>query len=403
MGNLFEGLKVLDITNNLAGPGAAALWADYGAEVIKIEKPVYGDDVRAFPVFVDGYSLANGFVNRGKKSVVLNRKDPVSVEIVKKMVTDVDILVESNRPGVMKRLGLDYDTLKEINPRLIYCSISAFGQTGPYAQRPGYDVIAQGFSGIMDMTGEPDGGPTKIGPNMADTIASMNAFGSISAALYYRERTGMGQQIDISLARGMFWICAALQGAVVDQLKTRTGNHDMHLCPYGLFNGSNGQSIIIAAANVNTWKNLCKVMGREDLSTDPEYMTNNKRAEKREVIVELIESWLKTFDDIKVPEKMMMEAGVPCIKVYTLKDLLEDPHANACGWIGKFPVQDGITSISYFPDRNGMADFSAVKSTVTKAPALGQHNHEILTQYGLTDEEIDAYEKKWVAEVKGHG
>ena len=169
--NLYSGIKVIDMTNNFAGPMASALLADYDAEVIHIEKPITGDDNRFFMPMVDGTSFSHMSSNRGKKSLVLDLKDPEAIAILKKMVADADILVESYRPGVMDRLGLGYETLKELNPRLIYCSISAYGQVGPYAKRPGYDVIAQAVSGIMYMTGDPDGSPTKIGTALGDWAA----------------------------------------------------------------------------------------------------------------------------------------------------------------------------------------------------------------------------------------
>ena len=183
---VYENLKVIDITNNYAGPMAGTMLADYGAEVWHIEKPVLGDDSRFFPPMVDGLSINYCTSNRGKKSVVLDLKDPRGADAVKKLAAKADVLLESFRPGVMKKLGLGYEELKEINPRLIYCSISAYGQTGPYASRPGYDVIAQAVSGIMEMTGEPDGMPNKIGPAIGDWMGALNAFGCIGTALYYR-------------------------------------------------------------------------------------------------------------------------------------------------------------------------------------------------------------------------
>ena len=205
---VYENLKVLDVTNNYAGPMAGAMLADYGAEVWHVEKPVLGDDNRYFPPIIDGISINYCTSNRGKKSVVLDLKDPRGAEAFRKLAAQADVLLESYRPGVMKKLGLDYETLKEINPRLIYCSISAYGQEGPYANRPGYDVIAQAVSGMMEMTGEPDGAPTKIGSAIGDWMGALNAFGCIGTALYYRSETGEGQHIDISLARSLMWMAA---------------------------------------------------------------------------------------------------------------------------------------------------------------------------------------------------
>ena len=168
----------------------------------------------------------------------MDLKDPRAIEIIKKMVKETDIVIESSRPGVMKRLGLDYETLREINPSLIYCSVSAFGQVGPYAKKPGYDVIAQAFSGIMHFTGSKESGPTKIGTVVGDMVGAMNAYGAIATALYYRSLTDQGQHIDISLARGLLWMTGNFDHTITGKPKTRQGNHDAQLCPYGVFHRS---------------------------------------------------------------------------------------------------------------------------------------------------------------------
>ena len=192
---VYENLKVLDVTNNYAGPMAGAMLADYGAEVWHVEKPVLGDDNRYFPPIIDGISINYCTSNRGKKSVVLDLKDPRGAEAFRKLAAQADVLLESYRPGVMKKLGLDYETLKEINPRLIYCSISAYGQEGPYANRPGYDVIAQAVSGMMEMTGEPDGPPNKIGSAIGDWMGALNDVdGSQAGSRYHWQDADQNRQ-----------------------------------------------------------------------------------------------------------------------------------------------------------------------------------------------------------------
>ena len=393
--NLYSGIKVIDMTNNFAGPMASALLADYDAEVIHIEKPITGDDNRFVMPMVDGTSFSHMSSNRGKKSLVLDLKDPEAIAILKKMVADADILVESYRPGVMDRLGLGYETLKELNPRLIYCSISAYGQVGPYAKRPGYDVIAQAVSGIMYMTGDPDGSPTKIGTALGDWVGGLTAFGMIGTAMYYRSITGKGQHIDISLARLLMWMSARFDFTYTGKQDFRSGNHHTTLAPYGIFNGNNGESIIIGALNQNLWTKLCNVMGKPELADDPKFVTNDKRCENLPEVVAHIESWLKTFDHMADAEKLLMDAGVPCAKIYSHEDVYHDPHFNACGWITEIPAPDGIASVTgrIFP--SNPFEFSEFKPNYRKAPNLGQDNHEILEDLGYSPEEVDSMEAGW--------
>jgi len=232
--NIFEGIRVLDFTNNLAGPYAAAMLSDYGAEVIHVEKPVLGDDNRAYLPRYEGQSMSFMDNSHGKKSLVLDLKDPEAVKIVEKLVKETDVLIESYRPGVMKRLGLDYEAMKKVRPDLIYCSVSAFGQTGPEAGRAGYDIIAQAVSGLMYMTGDQDGPPRKVGITVGDNVGALTAFGAIGAALYYRERTGIGQQIDVSLVKTLMWMSNKIDDLVLNgHMQHRNGNHHLTLCPYG--------------------------------------------------------------------------------------------------------------------------------------------------------------------------
>lgn len=400
--NLYEGLKVLDVTNNYAGPMAGSLMADYGAEVWHIEKPVYGDDNRFFPPMFDGISINYCTNNRGKKSIVLNLKDPKGREAFKKLAQEADVLLESYRPGVMDKLGLGYEELKKINPELIYCSISAYGQVGPYATRPGYDVIAQAVSGLMEVTGEPDGMPTKIGPAIGDWIGAMNAFGCIGTALYHRAVTGKGQHIDISLVRALLWMAAKMDHKVTGgPMQTRTGNHHSNLAPYGVFKGNNGETIVIGVLSAKLWDLFCKTIGKPELVADPRFVSNDKRVENKAAMIELIEDWLKTFEHISDAAQLLMDAGIPCAKIYNMKDIENDPHYKECGWIADMPMADGMTSLRTRPFPTNPFGFSGFAPEYKKAPALGEHNHEILESLGYTAEEIDEMEQRWEDEVKG--
>ena len=397
MDMMLDGIKVLDITNNLAGPGTAAVLAEHGAEVIHIEKPHMGDDCRFFtPMVGEKTSYSHCYINRCKKSVVMDLKDPEAYELLKKMIAETDIIIESNRPGVMTRLGLGYKTVSKIKPDIIYCSVSAFGQTGPYATRAGYDVIAQAYSGIMDITGEPDGSPTKIGTAIGDYVGLLNAFGSIMTALYHRERTGVGQHVDISLARGLLWMTANFDYKITGKEARRAGRFHNGLCPYGIFNRPSGGSIVIGAVNVKTWERLCQAMGREELISDPNYCTNDVRCARRDEVIAIIESWLDTQESVDKAAALLNEYGVPNNKVNSSKDLEKDPQALECKWIAPQPAPDSIRE-KYSETLNpyGLADFSAAGIRRGKAPDLGQHNHEVLTRYGLSDEDVDRLWDKW--------
>lgn len=398
--NLTEGLRVIDITNNYAGPGAAALLAHYGAEVIHVEKPVLGDDGRHYPPIINGESMCFVRTNQGKKSIVLDMKDPRGKKIILDMIKESDILIESNRPGVMKRLGLDYESVKGYNPQLIYCSVSAFGQTGPYSRRPGYDVIAQAYSGIMYKTGTPEGGPTKIGIVLGDSFGTLNAFAQIMSALYYRERTGEGQFIDVSLARGLMSISANFDFEQTGVMQTRVGNHDRGLCPYGVFLGHNDESIIIGAVNTATWVNLCRAMGREELAYDPDFVTNDKRVANRERVNSIIQDWVLTYEHMSDAEAVLMEKGVPCSLIYNDRMLLEDEHAKACGWITEMPLAEPKNSQAHYHIVAGGFGLSKCRPEYKNAPLMGVDNYEILGRFGYSKEEIDAMEREWAEKVK---
>ena len=400
MKELLEGIRVLDFTNNYAGPEAASTLADYGADVIHIEKPVYGDDCRFFSPMIDGTSTSHCGVNRNKKSVVINLKDPEIRPALEQMISEADVIIESYRPGVMDKLGLGYEDASRLNPKIIYCSVSIFGHSGPYAGKAGYDVIAQAYSGLMNATGTQEGGPTKIGMIIGDGVGKMNAFASIMAALYYRQRTGEGQFIDVSLARGLIWIGTDFNHVPIPGYsRKRTGNFDSQLCPYGIFHGSNDESIVIGAVNANLWKKLCDAMERPELADDPRFRTNDVRVDNSKEVISIVETWLKTFPDVRSAAARLDEFGVPNCKVYTFEDLYEDEHANACGWIKTIPTPPSVTSAEYVATVMGNADYSKFGVRVGRAADLGEHDHEVLSKYGLSDEKIDELERKWAQKV----
>lgn len=390
MGDMLQGVRVLDFTSNAAGPCCTGMLADYGAEVIKIERPNTGNDERTYGIQVDGMSLLGAWLNRGKKSVTLDLKNPDAIALIKRMVTDCDILVESARPGVMEKLGLGYQEIHQINPKLVYCSVSAFGQNGPYSKKPGYDLIAQAMSGIMDLCGEKDGPPVKSGTTLSDYVGAINAFGSIVTALRYAEQTGIGQWIDVSLLMTMIYLNGAVEYLNIGQKLTRSGNHHNTLAPYGLFEGSHGQSIVLAVISPKLWATLCQTIGRPELIDDPRFCTLQQRRLNAPELIGIIENWLKTFDDISQAAMILDQAGIPSAKVFDQEDVMNDPHVRAQEYLVEVPVPNGVTSRNSFIARGCIAKFSEAPGQVKKAPRVGENNEEILARYGMTAAEIQA-------------
>ena len=368
MSDMLQGIRVLDFTSNAAGPCCTGMLADYGAEVIKVERPVTGNDERTYGIQVDGMSLLGAWLNRGKKSITLDLKDPVSIALLKRMVLDCDILVESARPGVMEKLGLGYEEIHKLNPKLVYCSVSAFGQSGPYSRKPGYDLIAQAMSGIMD----------------------------IVTALRYAERTGIGQQIDVSLLMTMIYLNGAVEYLNIGQKLTRSGNHHNTLAPYGLFEGKNGQNIVLAVISPKLWAALCQVMGRPELTDDPKFNTLQQRRANAPELISIIEGWLKTFDDISEAAAILDAAGIPSAKVFDQEDVMSDPHVLDQEYLVEVPTPSAVTSRDHFMARGCIAKFSQTPGCVKQAPCVGENNEEILTRYGMSKEEIQALQARWV-------
>jgi formyl-CoA transferase len=252
----------------------------------------------------------------------------------------------------------------------------------------------------MEMTGDPDGPPTKIGPAIGDWVGSLNAFGCIGTALYYREKTGKGQFIDISLSRSLLWMAAKLDHTITGEVATRSGNHHSNLAPYGIFNGNNKDAIILGALSAGLWSKLCEVIKKPELAKDPRFISNDKRVENRFLLVEILEDWLRSFARIEEPLKLLLDAGIPSSKVYNQMDIDADPHYNECGWLVNMPLADGMTSFRTRRFPSNPMGFTAFSAEYKKAPALGEHNHELIGQLGYTAEEVDAMEAEWLEKAK---
>ncbi|WP_107924466.1 CaiB/BaiF CoA transferase family protein [Lysinibacillus parviboronicapiens] len=386
MKQALAGLKVVDLSQVLAGPYCTMVLADMGAEVIKIEKYPNGDDTRSMGPFINEESHMYMMVNRNKKGVCINLKTPEGLELFQELIESVDVLVENYRPGVTKKLGIDYDTLNAINPGLIYCSISGYGQTGPYSQKGGYDIMAQGLSGLMHMTGEPDGRPVKVGFAVNDIAAAQTALQSILMAYIYKLRTGEGQYVDVSLVESglawTVWEAAAYFGE--GQLPERTGTAHRVSAPYQGFK-TKDDYILIGAGNQKLWEIFAnKVVNRPDWLDNPLFATNYLRAQNVKTLETEIESELLKYGAAHWLQ-LLDEYGVPSSPIYSYNQTLHDPHILDRGMVLSYehPIAGPMRTLG-FP-----AKFSKTPGQLTSAaPTLGQHNEEILQALHVTDQRI---------------
>ncbi len=380
------GIRIIDFTRALAGPYGTMLLADMGAEVIKIEMPGVGDDSRGWgPPFVGSESAFYLSINRNKKSIALDLKNDKARDIALRLIQTADVVVEGNRPGVMKRLGLDYETVKEQCPAIIYCSVSAFGQTGPYAERAGYDQVLQGYGGIMGLTGEPDGQPLKVGISITDLTTGMFACIGIITALYHRQQSGRGQYIDASMLDGQVsWLTYQAQRYwATGDVPQRIGSAHSLIVPYQAFQAADG-FINIAVGNDNLWRSFTKVMGIGHLTDDSRFVTNPARVENRAELLAIIEPlisarpsahWLALLDG----------AGIPCGPIYTVDQVVADPQVCARGMVAQVEHSEyGKINVLGFPIK-----FSETPGRIATAPpTLGEHTDEVLKTLGLTDAEL---------------
>lgn len=391
-----QDIVVLDLTRVLAGPYCTMMLADFGADVIKIEIPVKGDDTRGMGPFVNGSSLYYANVNRNKKSVTLNLKEPKGKEMFLALVKKADVVVENYRPGVMDRMGLGYEVLQEANERIIYAAVSGFGSYGRCSARPGYDIIAQAYGGLMSITGEPDGEPLRVGTAIGDVLGGMNLTIGILTALHARELSGKGQRVDVALVDS---VVSSLETGTQryfasGKLPRRIGNRYASAYPYDSFKAKDG-NFVIGCGNDKLFNLLCtKVLHREDLLTDPRFLSNAQRCENHAALKVEVEKWSTTLTKEEAYEAINA-AGVPTSPINDLYQVSHDPHIVEDREMF-IPVKHPVIG-DMRVNGNPVKLLDMMPEVRTCAPALGQHNEEIYGQLlGMDKAQLEALEKDHV-------
>jgi len=387
-----HGIKVLDFTNVLAGPYCSMLLGNMGAEIIKVEKQGAGDDSRAFGPHVNGQSVYFMSINRGKKSIVCNTKTEAGRAMFKRLVEKVDLLVENLKPGALERMGLGYDTLKEINSKLVYVSVSGFGHSGPYSPRPAYDMIVQAMGGIISITGQPGGEPVRVGTSVGDIVAGMyGAFGAVNA-LYQRRKTGLGQKVDIAMFDCQLSILenAIAKYAATGNVPGPLGMRHASITPFQAFSTSDSR-IIVACGNNALFRKLCGVLDIPALAEDARFNSNARRTENVDALAEILQEkfslrataeWLDT----------LISAGIPCGPINGVDKLFSDPQVAARNMLvevdqpgmGAITVAGNPVKLSTVPPEEELP--------AGPAPAVGEHTQEILVDLlGYSEKEAREY------------
>lgn len=380
-----SGIKVLDLSRVLAGPYCGMILADLGAYVVKIERPGSGDDSREYGPFINGESAYFMSINRNKKSVTLNLKSPEGKEIFKKLVKEFDVVLENFRPGTMDKLGLGYDVLKKINPRLIYAACSGFGYSGPYKERPAYDAIIQAMSGLMSITGFPGGKPTRVGASIADIVTGMFCAIGVLAALIKRQVTGEGDMVDVAMLDSVVAILenAIARYEVTGEIPKPMGNRHPSIFPFESFEAKDGD-IMIAAGNDELWAKLCKAIGKEELADDPRFKTNQLRGENYSEMKKILDDVIKT-KTVEEWIEILENAGIPCSPINTIDKVVRHPQVLARDMIVK--VSHAVAGEIKMP--GCPVKFASESPKIGPAPILGEHTEEVLKEFlGIGGEEL---------------
>ncbi|MBV1878210.1 MAG: CoA transferase [Pseudomonadales bacterium] len=388
--HLLTGIRILDLSRAIAGPTCSRMFAELGAHVIKIESAPAGDLARGISIFEADRSLNYVQQNLNKKSLCINLRDPAGIALVKALVPHCDAVVENFKPGVMATMGLDYEALRLIKDDVILCSISALGQKGPLANKPGYDHIAQAYSGITSMIGEAGESPYIPLAALGDVSTGVHGAFAIAAALLHKARTGKGQHLDIALL-DCYYHCHEVNvhqysGSHGEINPTRNGRHGSYLCPAGLYQAEDGDIMLMAF--LHHWPDLCAAMSRPELINDENFATDAARLNRLDEVINLIQDWFKTFPNVAAIIKQLEAHNVPCAPVLSVEETLTHPHLVGRGTVrtindrlvGKFQIPGMPIKTSDYPDNPDYV-----------APTLGQHNREILRDVlGHSDIDIDA-------------
>jgi len=384
-------IKVLDLSRVLAGPWATQILGDLGAEVIKIERPGTGDDTRSWgppSMNIGGESFSSYYLacNRNKRSLALNISDPEGAEVIRRLAKEADVIVENFKVGTLSRYGLGYDDLSSINPRLIYCSITGFGQTGPYAKRGGYDFLIQGMGGLMSVTGQAPDSPTKVGVPVVDLFTGLYATIAIQTALLHRIETGEGQYIDCSLLDTSVGILCnqAMNWLVGNKVPKPMGNGHPNVVPYRTFAAKDG-NLIVAVGNDGQFRALCGVLDRPDLASSPEYATNAGRSRNRVALEAELEQEISSWDAAALLAAFDA-AGIPGGPVNQIDEVFADQQVKARGMLTSVKAGTSDLSLTRFPPILS----GAPASIRTAPPGLGADGQAILAELGFSESEISA-------------
>ncbi len=383
-----EGLRVLDMTRVLAGPYCTMMLGDMGADVVKVERPGAGDDTRGYgPPFIRGESAYFMSVNRNKRSLTLDLKRPEGLELLRKLLERADVLVENFRPGTMAAFGSGYEQAKQRNPRLVYCSISGYGHTGPKSELPGYDLIIQGEGGIASLTGDPDGPPFKVGTSQADIVSGLLALQGILLALFTRERTGQGQLVDIGMLDGQVALLTYQAGIyfATGESPTRIGNKHPSISPYETFRCADGY-VNVACGNERLWQRFCDAAGLGDLPEDPRFRTNADRVAHADALHALLEPVMMGRGATDWIDRLRSR-GIPCGRIRTVQEVCEDPQVLARDMVVALEHPEaGPIRVTGVPIK--LSDTPG--AVEAPPPSLGQHTAEVLSDWlNMSEADVD--------------